>query len=284
MRTLPGRERTLSLAIVSTPIGNLKDITLRAIEILQSVDYILCEDTRRAARLKHHFQLKPKLISFHDHNERGRIPQILRRMRDGKTFALISDAGMPLISDPGYLLVREVIAAGLPLTCIPGPSAVMAALTLSGFPLQNFAFFGFLPAQASARSEKLQQIASTPTLTAVLFESPDRIVGLLREIGEVLGNRGVALCREITKLHEEVLRGTVSELLEQASTRTLKGEFTVVIAPGEEPKLEMSDELLIARARQLESEGLSRKDLLKRLSKESGRSRNEIYRLLYGSK
>ncbi|HSP07828.1 MAG TPA: 16S rRNA (cytidine(1402)-2'-O)-methyltransferase, partial [Acidobacteriota bacterium] len=270
--------------IVSTPIGNLKDICLRAIEVLQSVDYILCEDTRRASKLKNHYQLKPKLISFHDHNERKRIPQIVERMSKGRKFALISDAGMPLISDPGYLLVKELIRLGIQITCVPGPSAVLAALTLSGFPVQSFAFHGFLPPAAAARRAKLERLAAMPEQTLVLFESPERIVGLLREIGEVLGDRNVALCREITKLHEEILRGSVSELLTRIAPRRLKGEFTVVIAPGEESHIQMTDEMILARFRQLESEGVNRKDLLKRLSKESGRSRNEIYRLLFESK
>ena len=248
--------------------------------MLQEADYILCEDTRRASKLKNHYQLKPKLISFHDHNERARVPQILERMRKGKKFALISDAGMPLISDPGYHLVQEAIRNGIEVTCVPGPSAVLAALTLSGLPVQSFAFHGFLPAQASSRREKLERMAETPDQTLVLFESPERIVGLLREIGEALGNRKVALCRELTKMHEEVLRGTVEELLETTASRQLKGEFTVVIAPGEEAALHMSDANIIARFKQLESEGMGRKDALKRLSKESGRSRNDLYRLL----
>lgn len=248
------------------------------------MDYILCEDTRRASKLKNHYQLTPKLISFHDHNERARIPQILAHMLNGKKFALISDAGMPLISDPGYLLVQEAIRHGIEVVCIPGPSAVLAALTLSGLPLQSFAFYGFLPAQASARREKLERMAGAPSQTIVLFESPDRIVGLLREIGEVLGNRSVALCREITKLHEEVLRGTVAELQERTASRQLKGEFTVVIGPGEEAPVSMSNENIVARFRQLESEGANRKDALKRLSKETGRPRNELYRLLFEAK
>lgn len=253
-------------------------------EVLQQVDYILCEDTRHASKLKHRYQLKPRLISFHEHNERRRVPQILSRMKQGKTFALISDAGMPLISDPGYHLVQEVIREGLPLTCVPGPSAVLTALALSGFPIHDFAFFGFLPSGGTARREKLEEIANTVAVTTVLYESPERVVGLLREIGEILGDRPVALCRELTKLHEEVMRGTASELLERTAARRIKGEFTIVIAPGRQEPLEMTDELVMARFRQLESEGFSRKDLLKRLSKESGRSRNELYRLLFGSK
>lgn len=234
--------------------------------------------------MKHHYQLKPRLISFHEHNERGRIPQILERIRKGKKFALISDAGMPLVSDPGYLLVQECVREGVSITCIPGPSAVISALVLSGLPLQSFAFYGFLPVPAAARKEMLDRIAAAPVQTVVLFESPERIVGLLREIGETMGNREVAVCREMTKLHEEVLRGSVSDLLTQLAERSLKGEVTVVIGPGEESRIQMPDETVMTRCRQLESEGLSRKDLLKRLSRETGRSRNELYRLVFGGK
>ena len=248
---------------------------------MQQVDYILCEDTRRAAKLKIHYQLTPKLISFHEHNERKRIPQILERMRRGQKFALISDAGMPLISDPGYLLIRELIENQIPFTCVPGPSAVTAALVLSGFPVQSFAFHGFLPQRASSRKDALERMARIPEQTQVIFESPERIVGLLREIGETLGDRQVALCREITKLHEEVLRGSVLDLASQLSQRQIKGEFTVVIAPGSEEKVTVSDDMIRARFQQLQNEGLGRKEILKRLSKETGRSRNELYDLLY---
>lgn len=244
------------------------------------MDIILCEDTRRAQKLKNHFTLEPRLVSLHEHNERMRIPKILDAMKAGKSFALISDAGTPLLSDPGFLLVSAMIGAELPFTCVPGPSAIVNALVLSGFPLQRFSFFGFLPHTASTRRAGLQEMVSLHNHTLVLFESPERILGLLREVGEVLGDRQVAVCREMTKLHEEIVRGRISDLIPQLSQRKLQGEFTLVIAPGEEQKLQMTDDWIVARFQQMLQEGLSRKEALKKLAKESGRSRNDLYDLL----
>jgi 16S rRNA (cytidine1402-2'-O)-methyltransferase len=243
-------------------------------------DYVLCEDTRRARKLKMRFGVKVRLISFHEHNEKTRIPKILALMEAGKTFALISDAGTPLLSDPGLRLVRAMIEAGLPFTCIPGPSAATTALVLSGFETQPFSFFGFLPVAAAGRKSILTKMAALSDHTLIVYESPNRIVGLLREIGETLGDRRVAVCREMTKLHEEVIRGSVSEVLAQLSSRSILGEFTVVIARGEEEAVVMSDESIRTRFEQLQKQGFSRKDALKKLVKESGRSRNDLYQLL----
>lgn len=251
--------------------------------MLQGVDYILCEDTRHAQKLKSHFHLRPRLISFHEHNEKQRIPKILELMKKGKTFALISDAGAPLISDPGLLLIRELIAENIPFTCIPGPSAALTALILSGFSSELFTFGGFLPVASRDRKEALARLKTLGTHTIVLFESPQRILSLLREIGEELGDREVAICREMTKVHEEVLRGRVSELLPALASRKLQGEFTVVIAGGgKAAQVVMSDETIHLRFQQLQQEGFNRKDALKKLSKESGRSKNELYRMLMG--
>lgn len=248
--------------------------------MLGSVDFILCEDTRRAQKLKTHFALKPRLVSFHEHNEQSRISKVIALMKKGRTFALISDAGAPLLSDPGFLLVREMIREELSFTCIPGPSAVTTSLVLSGLPIRPFSFFGFLPHSASARKKALEEIAQLKTHTLVLFESPERILGLLREAGEILGDRDVAVCREMTKLHEEVIRGRISEAIAALAQRKLQGEFTIIFAPGNETKLEMSDEWIGIRFDQLLEEGMSRKDALKKLTHETGRSRNELYNLL----
>ena len=201
-------------------------------------------------------------------------------MEQGKTFALISDAGSPLVSDPGGLLVQEMIARGIPFTSVPGPSAVITALVLSGLPTEPFSFLGFLPSSETQRRAVLERIARLTGYTIVLFESPQRVLGLLREIGEILGNRKISVCRELTKMHEEVLRGTVGQLLPQLSSRKLQGEFSVVIAPGEAAPIEMTEEDVRARFSQLVNEGLNKKEALKRLAKESGRSRNELYDLL----
>lgn len=281
MRSVSEPERAIRLFLVSTPIGNLKDFSARGIEVLQSVDYVLCEDTRRAQKLKARFKFKSRLVSFHEHNERKRLPKIISLMKKGKTFALISDAGAPLLSDPGYLLVQNVIHEDIPFTYIPGPSAVITALLLSGIPLQQFTFVGFLPVKPGLRLKALQKLAELNGHTLVLFESPERIHGLLREISEVLGNRNLALCREMTKVHEEVLRGTATELLQKLAERKWTGECTVVIAPGEEERIQISEETIRIRFEELVREGLSRKDAIKKLVRESGRSRNELYKLLH---
>jgi 16S rRNA (cytidine1402-2'-O)-methyltransferase len=280
LRPIPEHPRAVSLLIVATPIGNLKDLSVRGLEALQNADYILCEDTRRAQKLKAHFGLKPRLVSLHEHNEKQRIPKIIRLMQQGKQFALISDAGTPLLSDPGSLLLRELIRLQLPFTFIPGPSAVIASLVLSGFETDRFVFYGFLPVSPADRKSSLERLATFTAETIVLFEAPHRIVGLLREIGEILGDRDVAVCRELTKLHEEVVRGKVSEILTQLSARKLLGEFTIAISPGPAHRVEMSLDSIRERFQQLQIEGYSRKDALKQLSKESGKSKNDLYQLL----
>jgi 16S rRNA (cytidine1402-2'-O)-methyltransferase len=247
---------------------------------MRNVDYILCEDTRRAQKLKTHFNLTARLVSFHEHNEKQRIPKILSLMERGKTFALISDAGMPAISDPGALLVQELIQRNVLFTCAPGGSAVTTALVLSGFPAQPFTFYGFLPTNQTERHATLQKIAALPDHTMVLYESPQRVVGLLREMGEKIGDRRVAVCRELTKLHEEVIRGTISELMPALSQRQLKGEFTIVIAPGRGQAVSMGEETVRARFQQLIKEGLNKKEALRKLARESGWSRNDLYDLL----
>ena len=284
MRSVSQPERAVKLFLVSTPIGNLGDLSPRGLEVLQSVDYILCEDTRRTQKLLSRFDFKSRLVSFHEHNEQQRLPKIIALMKKGKVFALVSDAGAPLISDPGFTLVQNVIQEDIPFTSIPGPSAVITALLLSGFPLQQFTFAGFLPSKPGARTKLLQKLSELKDQTLVLFESPERIHGLMREISEVLGNRGLALCREMTKLHEEVIRGTASELLQKLADKKWTGECTVVIAPGDEKPVEISDETIQIRFDELVREGLSRKDAIQKLVRESGRSRNDIYELVHRKK
>lgn len=270
-----------SLSIIATPIGNLKDLSLRAQDTLKSVHFVLCEDTRRARKLKTYIGFDAPLVSFHEHNERIRIPKVIERMKRGNKFALISDAGTPVLSDPGFLLVQTAIRENVSLTFIPGPNAAIAALVLSGIPSQPFSFIGFLPAQANRRIARIERLSQLHDHTLIFFESPDRIVGLLRELGERLGDRDIAICRELTKMHEEVLRGKISTLLPELSSRQLQGEFTVVIGPGENLETTgMTDEVVRQRFQQLQHEGYSRKDALRKLMKESGRSRNDLYSLL----
>jgi 16S rRNA (cytidine1402-2'-O)-methyltransferase len=281
LRSVSQPERAVKLFLISTPIGNLGDFSARALEALQSVDYILCEDTRRTQKLLTRFNFRSRLVSLHEHNERQRLPKILALMKKGKVFALVSDAGAPLISDPGYSLVQTLIHEDIPFTSIPGPSAVITAILLSGFPLQQFTFAGFMPLKPGARTKALQKLAELKEHTLVLFESPERIHGLVREISEVLGNRNLALCREMTKLHEEVLRGTASELSKQLADKKWTGECTVVIAPGEEEPVEISDETIQIRFDELVRQGLSRKDAIQKLTRETGRSRNDLYELMH---
>ena len=219
----------MKLYIVSTPIGNLKDITLRAIETLKEVDFILCEDTRTSGNLLNHFEIKKELISLNAFNEKNKIEFIVNRILSNQTAALISDAGTPLISDPGVRLVSACIEKDIEIIPIPGPSALIAALSMSGLPTDAFVFEGFLP-QKKGRQTKLKELAEEKR-TIVLYESTYRIEKLLKELNEFLPNRFVVVCREITKKFEEDWRGFPKDILETLENKTIKGEFVVVIAP-----------------------------------------------------
>lgn len=219
----------MKLYIVSTPIGNLKDITLRAIEILKDVDFILCEDTRTSSNLLNHFEIKKELISFNAFNEKNKIEFVVNRMLSNQTAALISDAGTPLISDPGVRLVSSCIKNGIEIIPVPGASALIAALSMSGLPTDSFVFEGFIP-QKKGRQTKLKELAEEKR-TIVLYESTYRIEKLLNELNEYLPSRFVVVCREITKKFEETWRGFPKEILENFDQKTTKGEFVVVIAP-----------------------------------------------------
>ena len=217
------------LYIVSTPIGNLKDITLRAIEILNEVDFILCEDTRVSSILLKHYNIIKKLISFNAVSEIKKIPLILERMQKGQRYALVSDSGTPAISDPGVRLVSEAIKEGIQVITIPGATALIAALTISGLPTDSFVFEGFLP-QKKGRQKKLKELIEEKR-TIVLYESSHRIIKLINELVENLPDRYVVICRELTKKFEESWRGYPSEIKEKINEKILKGEFVIVIAP-----------------------------------------------------
>ena len=217
------------LYIVSTPIGNLKDITLRAIETLKSVDFIACEDTRKTLILLNHYQIKKPLISYYSYNQIRRGEEILKLLTQGKSVALVSDSGTPGISDPGAQLIRRAIENNIPLTHIPGPTALIAALSLSGLPTHKFAFEGFLPKKKGPRKKRLI-LLSKDDRTIILYESPYRIKVLLSEILEIMGDRDIAVARELTKKFEEIRRGRVSELIKYFEKTRPRGEFIVVVS------------------------------------------------------
>ncbi|MBN1976922.1 MAG: 16S rRNA (cytidine(1402)-2'-O)-methyltransferase [Anaerolineae bacterium] len=217
------------LYLVATPIGNLSDITLRALETLRQVDVIACEDTRKTGRLLQHFEIEKPKIAFHEHNERQATARVLSMIEQGQSVALVSNAGTPGISDPGFTLVRRAIEAGVPVVMIPGPSALVMALVLSGLPSHSFTFRGFPPRKPGPRKRFLEVDADSPH-TLVFYESPYRLKVFLKDAIEVLGDRQAALANELTKLYEEVQRGTLSELLALFDDEEPRGEYTVVIA------------------------------------------------------
>lgn len=219
----------MKLFIVATPIGNLQDITLRALDTLRSVDFIACEDTRSTGFLLQKFEIKKEMISLNAQNESSKVEHILRRIQNGDSCALTSDAGTPLISDPGTRLVAAAIKNNIAIESIPGATACITALTLSGFPSDSFLFEGFLP-QKKGRQKKLKALSEFES-TIVFYESPHRIEKLLTEMNEYFHNRQIAVCRELTKKFEEVWRGTAKETLDSLSKKNIKGEFTIVVAP-----------------------------------------------------
>lgn len=215
------------LYVVSTPIGNLEDVTLRALRVLREVDLIAAEDTRRTAKLLNHYGIRTPLTSYHQHNERRRLPVLAEKLKSGARIALVSDAGTPGISDPGVRLVRAALEAGATVQPVPGPSAVLAALVVSGFSTDEFSFVGYPPRRSSDRKGWLSRLASDPR-TLILFEAPHRIQATLADILEVLGDRPIVLARELTKLHEEIHRGRVSDVIRQLGRP--RGEYTIVLA------------------------------------------------------
>lgn len=229
-----GRLAPGTLFVVATPIGNLEDLSLRAVRVLREAKVIACEDTRHTRLLLQRYAIATPLLSYHEHNERTRTPELVRRLQAGESVALVSDAGTPLLSDPGYTLIREAIESGVPVVPIPGPSAITAALSVAGLPTDRFVFLGFLPRKSAERRRVLEAVHGIPW-TLVLFEAPTRVEATLKELEAILGERPIALMRELTKRFEEVLRGTPREVLAQAQGRRLRGEVTVVVGGGASP-------------------------------------------------
>jgi 16S rRNA (cytidine1402-2'-O)-methyltransferase len=263
-----------TLYIVATPLGNLEDITLRAIRTLKEASVIACEDTRRTVKLLNRYEIRTPMFIFHDYNKLRAGAVLLRRLSEGESVALVSDAGTPAISDPGYELVREAIHADVPVEVIPGPSALISALVVSGLPTDHFAFEGFLPARKEKRKKALQALAGE-TRTMIFYESPQRVGAFLAEAAEILGDRRACLVRELTKIHEEIFRGTLAELAEEIARRgTVLGEITLVVA-GAQKTVEMSVEEIVRAA--LEDASGSSRDLAREIADRTGLSRKEVY-------
>ena len=284
-RKMPG-----TLYIIATPIGNLEDITQRALRVLGEVDVVACEDTRRTRVLLNHFGIETKTISYHEHNERERSEQICKLLMSGKNVALVSDAGTPLINDPGFRVTNLAIELNLPVVPIPGPTAFVTALVASGLPSDQFFFAGFLPARGNARRAKLEELSAIQA-TLVFYEAPHRIAATLEDTLEVLGNRPAAVARELTKLHEEIARGSLRDLVQRFGARgTARGEMVLVISGAgidEEPTTEETapaSRRLFERVGELEREGLDAKAALKKAARELGMKRAEAYRLLVAQK
>jgi 16S rRNA (cytidine1402-2'-O)-methyltransferase len=274
-----------TLFIVATPIGNLEDISGRALRILREVDLIACEDTRHTSKLLNHFGIETKTISYHEHNERERAEELGSVLESGKSVALVSDAGTPLISDPGFRLVNAAIEKGISVAPIPGAAAVMTALAASGLPTDQFYFAGFLPARANARRAKLEEMGQIPA-TLIFYEAPHRIAETLRDATDVLGDREAVVARELTKLHEEFTRGRLSELAEVFSKlANVRGEIVLMIS-GESADQEStmtpatsSAQKLSTRIDELVRDGTDSKVALKQAARELGLKRDEAYRL-----
>jgi 16S rRNA (cytidine1402-2'-O)-methyltransferase len=278
-----------ALYLVGTPIGNLEDITLRALRVLKEVDLIACEDTRQTQKLLNHYGVATRTVSYHEHNEMTRAAELVKEMQEGASVALVTDAGMPGISDPGYRLISLAIRHHVPVVPIPGASAFLAALVASGLPTDSFRFSGFLPAKRGERRAALEAIRSSPR-SQVFYEAPHRIVEALADVVEVLGNaRHVVIAREVTKLHEEFLRGRAGEILEALKARDgVKGEITLLIGKAEEADSEGSAAPGMSVRQRVEQivaeEKVDEKAALKKVAKERRISKSEAYRELQRSK
>ena len=269
------------LFIVGTPIGNLEDITLRALSTLKSSDLIACEDTRRTQKLLNHYDIHTRTISYHEHNEMTRAPELVLRMEQGSMVSLVSDAGMPVLSDPGFRLVHLAVRHKIPVVPIPGPSAMVSALVAAGLPLNEFIFAGFLPVKRSARRKALTSLAAFEK-TVVFYEAPHRIVESLRDVHEILGEREAVIAREVTKVHEEFLRGSVRQIRDLMKKAPVKGELTVILGPGPALSEKGGDgnSLHAEIERLTASEGIDERSALKLIARARGISRSEAYRQL----
>ncbi|MCL4424582.1 MAG: 16S rRNA (cytidine(1402)-2'-O)-methyltransferase [Firmicutes bacterium] len=278
---LPGDSEGGLLYICATPIGNLEDITLRVLRVLQEVDLIAAEDTRETRKILSHYSIKTRLTSYHEHNKARKSAEILNQVAAGAKIALVSDAGLPGISDPGTELVQAAIARGLAVTVLPGPVAFATALVLSGLPTEAFAFEGFLPRQKSQRREALERLAQEPR-TVILYEAPHRLRETLHDLEQALGERQAAVLREMTKIHEEVRRGTLASLSEHFQREEPRGEITLVIGgrTRRRERAPVQPEDLVRMVRGKEAEGLPRKEAIRLVSRDMALPRRQVYQAM----
>ncbi|MCY3625214.1 MAG: 16S rRNA (cytidine(1402)-2'-O)-methyltransferase [Candidatus Dadabacteria bacterium] len=267
------------LFVVSTPIGNLEDITLRAVTVLKDCDVIACEDTRNTKKLLTRYGIETPLTSYHEHNEVEKSPKLLERLKDGKDVALVSDAGTPSVSDPGWRLVNLSIENNIEVVPIPGPSAVLSALVVSGLPTDSFLFLGFFPKTIGKKKELLKEVKSYP-YTMVFYESARRLSRTLSLMLEILGDRNICIAREMTKLYEEVIRGSVSEVTSTLSKKeSIKGEVTIVLEGSRGEDKEISTEEVQRTLRTMKENGTALSDAVRTICESSGTSRNSVYRI-----
>jgi 16S rRNA (cytidine1402-2'-O)-methyltransferase len=271
-----------TLYLVATPIGNLEDITLRAIRVMREADLIAAEDTRHTIKLLNHFEIKNTLVSYHEHNKIEKGKDLVRQLLDGKNIVLVSDAGCPGISDPGEELVRLAIEQGVPVTMVPGPAAVITGLVLSGLPSGRFSFEGFLPMNKRVRSERLKSIAED-TRTLVFYEAPHKLSYTLKDLREAFGNRRISLARELTKKFEEIIRCTLDEAIQKYGKETPKGEFVLILEGADEQLLKETEKntwigiSLEEHVRIYTDKGLDKKEAMKKVADERGISKRDVY-------
>ena len=272
------------LSIVSTPIGNLEDITLRALRVLREASMVACEDTRHTRKLLEHFGIAVRTVSYHEHNEAARAGEIVEAVRRGDRVALVSDAGTPLLSDPGYRVLHAALEAELPVEVVPGPAALLVALTGSGLGGGEFYFGGFLPPKRAQRAKTLESLRDL-NASLVFYEAPHRVVESLQQIGELLPGRELCAARELTKLHEEWLRGSPAEIARQLGARaSVKGEFTLVLGRPQPATCELDAESVASAIAAATASGVSRMAAIKELARARGLSKREVYRLLEDSR
>lgn len=268
-----------TLYLVGTPIGNLEDLTFRALRILKTVDLIAAEDTRHTRKLLQHYQITTPQMSYYEHNQKSRLPEVIDRLQQGQAIALVTDAGMPGISDPGYELVKACAEAGISVVPIPGPSAAITALVASGLPCDRFLFEGFLPINSPARRQERLELLKTETRTLIFYEAPHKLRQTLQDLQVFGTERRIVLARELTKLHEEIWRGTIAAAITHYTTREPQGEFTLIVAGAIPAERVLSEDALKSELQQLLRAGLSRSEASRQLAQQTALPRRQIYQL-----